>query len=283
MTDTFEGIDHCVIIVRDLDIARDRMARLGFTVTPRGYHSDHVGTANHCIMLRDGYFEVLGIRKPTEFNADWQSKLEQREGLEAVPLASNDLDFAREKLAERGISLPDAIDFSRPVDLPGEASEAVFRIIMIPNEFSPHISMFAIQHFTRDVVWYPDFLDHANGAIGVSGVIAIHEQPEKVVPAYEKLFGKEAISRSDNGVEIDTGGKGDIQFLKPDAYSDLYPNVEPDPAANSPYLAALKIEVADRDSTANYLNNHNVPHIVESRGTLCIPPLEACGTLIEFV
>jgi catechol 2,3-dioxygenase-like lactoylglutathione lyase family enzyme len=43
------GIDHVVILARDLEHARQTYARLGFTLTPRGYHT--LGSQNHCIMF----------------------------------------------------------------------------------------------------------------------------------------------------------------------------------------------------------------------------------------
>ena len=56
------GIDHCVLLVRDLDKAEWDMTRLGFRPTPRGYHSAHMGTANATVVFRDGtYFETLGV------------------------------------------------------------------------------------------------------------------------------------------------------------------------------------------------------------------------------
>src|SRR5262249_4145379 len=35
------GIDHAVVMVRDLDKAADNWKRLGFTLSPRGTHSAH--------------------------------------------------------------------------------------------------------------------------------------------------------------------------------------------------------------------------------------------------
>ena len=48
-----------VILVRDLDAARDRYESFGFTMSPRGFHSEHMGTANHTIMLQHDYIELL--------------------------------------------------------------------------------------------------------------------------------------------------------------------------------------------------------------------------------
>ena len=49
------GLDHVIILVRDLDDADARMARLGFRPTPRGHHSAHMGTANSTVMLSMQY------------------------------------------------------------------------------------------------------------------------------------------------------------------------------------------------------------------------------------
>ena len=45
------GIDHAVVMVRDLDKAAENWKRLGFTVSPRGTHSAHMGSGNYTIML----------------------------------------------------------------------------------------------------------------------------------------------------------------------------------------------------------------------------------------
>ena len=53
------GIDHAMILVRDLDRARDTYARMGFTLTPRGFHS--LGSQNHCIMFGRDYLELMAL------------------------------------------------------------------------------------------------------------------------------------------------------------------------------------------------------------------------------
>ncbi len=282
MTNVINGIDHCVILVRDLDAARDRIAALGFTVTPRGLHSDYVGTGNHCVMLRQAYFEVLSVLKPTELNEPWRKLLEVREGLNAVPLASDDAEAARAELAARGLDPSEPLDFSRPVDLPDGPSEAAFRIVLIPEARTPGTSMFVCQHFTREVVWHPTYLDHANGARGVRGVTAVHEHPAEVAPAYEKIFGATAVTADGDATRIDTGA-GEIHFLTPAGYAERFPGVTPDPAASAPYLAALSFDVDDRAATQACFHEREVPHSVLAGGSLCVAPAEACGTLFEFV
>ena len=72
------GLDHVVILVRQLDKAAESWSRLGFTVSPRGTHSGHLGSANHTIMLGPDYIELLGILTETPHNAPSRAFLERR-------------------------------------------------------------------------------------------------------------------------------------------------------------------------------------------------------------
>jgi catechol 2,3-dioxygenase-like lactoylglutathione lyase family enzyme len=63
------GIDHAVVMVKDLDKAAENYRRLGFTVSPRGTHSAHMGSGNYTIMFDPDYMELLGVLTPTEHNA----------------------------------------------------------------------------------------------------------------------------------------------------------------------------------------------------------------------
>ena len=63
------GIDHAVVAVKDLDAAAANWKQLGFTISPRGTHSAHMGTGNYTIMLGEDYMELLGVLDATEHNA----------------------------------------------------------------------------------------------------------------------------------------------------------------------------------------------------------------------
>lgn len=282
MTTAITGVDHCVILVRDLDAARDQIAALGFTVTPRGTHSEHMGTANHCIMLRRGYFELLSVLRATELNIRWRRRLEVREGLAEVALATDDVNAVRDELAARGVAPSDPIGFSRPVNLPEGRRRASFRVISIPEQCTPGASMFVCQHLTREVVWRPDYLSHANGARGLKVVTAVNEEPEAIAPAYEKMFGADRV-RSSGGTVIIEIGAGRLRFVTPTGFNSLYPGVTLDGATMLPYLAALSLEVEDRGATAAFFAENGVPHTVLPNGSICLSPAHALGTLLEYV
>src|SRR5206468_11277690 len=78
MNDIVTGIDHAMVLVRDLDRAAASWRRLGFTLTERGRHT-RLGTHNHCMMLGRDYLEILGIVEPTPDNAPRAAMLADRE------------------------------------------------------------------------------------------------------------------------------------------------------------------------------------------------------------
>ena len=55
------GIDHAVVMVQDLARAAENYRQLGFTLSPRGTHSAHMGTGNYTIMFDPDYMELLGV------------------------------------------------------------------------------------------------------------------------------------------------------------------------------------------------------------------------------
>src|SRR5688572_24003273 len=107
------GIDHAVIVVRDLKSAEANYKRLGFRTTPRGQHTK-LDTANHCIMLDDDYFELLAVAKPSPYNAEQQATLAEREGLWALALKTDDARAAHGQLKAAGFSPSEPVDFARP-------------------------------------------------------------------------------------------------------------------------------------------------------------------------
>ena len=85
------GIDHAVIMVRDLDRAAANWKRLGFTLSPRGTHSAKMGSGNYTIMLDPDYIELLGVLASTEHNAPTRDFLARRgQGIERVAFTAID-------------------------------------------------------------------------------------------------------------------------------------------------------------------------------------------------
>ena len=161
------GLDHVVIAVTDLDRAASDWAAQGFTLSPRGVHSAHMGTINHTLMLGPDYLELLAVAQATDANRATRGFLERRgEGIERVAMRTLDALADADALRARGIAATGPVDFSRPVTLADDSrTEASFSVFYWPDEARvADMRLFACQHRTPAAVWVPELQRHRNGA-----------------------------------------------------------------------------------------------------------------------
>ncbi len=280
MAQHLTGIDHCVILVRELDAAAETYRRLGFTLSPRGYHSAHMGSANHTIMLQRDYFELLGMIKPTEQNQRWRDEIARGEGLSAVALQTDDADKACAEIRAMGIAASDVVAFSRPVDLPGGGkTEAAFRVTTFPEDLLPGMHLFVCGQLTRNAVWIPELTAHANGAQGLAALVMACADPDAMAARWATIFGQGAISAIPGGARVNTG-KTDVELLAPASLGARYPGLPIDTGRDR--LVGLAIRVADLGKARAALSAGKVPWR-ESQGRTVVAPADACGTVLEFV
>jgi hypothetical protein len=275
------GVDHIVILVRDLDASRDAIARLGFTVSPRGLHSAHMGTANYTIMLGEDYFELLGILTPTEANTQWQRALEARgEGPSAIALQTPDARALMAELEAAGIGAPPVLDFARPVELPGGGTgEAAFSIARLAPGATPGVATFACQQRTRETVWIPELMRHANTATGLASLTLAVEDPAAAAAQWGVVFGAGAVTETDETVWIDTGTVP-LNLMTPEDARAVFAGVDAS-FIDRPMLAGIGFEVADAAACAAVLRGNGVA-VHEDGEILRVGPEAGCGAVLEF-
>jgi len=235
------------MVVRDLDAARDTFRRMGFTVTPRGYHS--LGSQNHCVMFGHDYIELLwspeGAPHPSrQYYTDFARA---GEGLAAIALKTASANGAYTEMLWAGFAPSDPVEFSRPVDLPEGKREARFRVAMASLDRTPGGRMFVCEHLTRDVVWRPEYQRHANGATEVAAVAIVGDDVAETARPYERLLATKAEPIAE-GLVVRTGGAS-IAFATARSLATRLPKVGMS-ARSAPFMAALFIRVKDRDAAA---------------------------------
>jgi catechol 2,3-dioxygenase-like lactoylglutathione lyase family enzyme len=271
------GIDHVVICVHDLERARATYARLGFGLTPRGHHT--LGSQNHCIMFGRDYIELLAVPRPHPANQYFTDFLSSGDGLAAIALASDDADAAHAAFRHAGIEAAAPVDFSRPVELPGGARDARFRILQLPAGQTPGCRMFVCQHFTRDVVWRPEYQAHALGATGLAAVAVVVEDPEATAPAYAGIFGV-APRHIEEGLLVETGSAPIALATRWKLGHRLHGVALP--ARPRPLLAALFIRVVDRARAAQVLRKGGFDPVALADGSYAIGADQAHGVALVF-
>jgi hypothetical protein len=274
------GIDHAVVMVRDLDKAAENWKRLGFTVSPRGTHSAHMGSGNYTIMLDPDYIELLGVLSPTEHNAPARAFLQKREGIERVAFTAVDSAAGAEEIRARGYAPIGPTDFERPVTMPdGSLSSAKFRTFQWPVAEAPGgMRIFACQHKTRETVWIPELMKHTNGAKRLKQVLLVAPEPAKEAAHLSRMIDRNARTEVDGAIAVPSGpGRADFVFLMRDRLAKRYPGV---PLAGLPERGCAGLVIAaDLMAAERALGSAGI----RSGETICVPPAGGNGTLLAFV
>jgi hypothetical protein len=274
------GIDHTLVGVRDLEAARGRWSRLGFTVTPRGRHIGW-GTGNYCVMLEEGYIELLGIVDPSQFSNNLDKLLEKREGLLGLAFATPDANACRDALAAAGLNPEGPTALKRNLELPSGTVTPEFRLVFLPPESTPEVSAFVVHHLTPELIRRPDWLSHPNGAQRLISATIVCADPVGAALGYLPIFGPDRIKASDH-LTLVACGTGALRFLKPEALAYLYPGVALVPLPDLSFMASMKLLVADKARCLAHFRNAGISVYETQRGCL-VPPAEANGVILELV
>jgi hypothetical protein len=276
------GVDHAVVVVRDLDGAAQSWKRLGFTISPRGTHSAKMGTGNYTIMLDEDYLELLGVLGETEQNAPTRSFLARTGGgIERIAFTTPDAAEGAEEIRALGYPPLGPTDFERPVTLPdGRHSAAKFATFQWPTDQMPGgIRLFACQHKTRDTVWIPELQRHANTAKRIERILMVSPDPKADAGHLSDMTGLAAHEQRDGTWQVASGpGRADFVFLTRDGLTRQYPGV---PMAGLPERGGvgLVLAVDDPASARRALG----AAAVQSGDALVVPPAAGINTMLAFV
>ena len=271
------GIDHVVITTRDLDSIEDTFRRMGFTLTPRGHHT--LGSQNHCVMFGHDYFELLMVPQRLPGREYYYDFARVGDGLAAIALKTDNARGAYGELTAAALAPSEPVDFSRPVQLPDGAQNASFRITQLGLEHTPGGQVFLCQHFTRDIVWRPEYRAHPNTATGLAAIAILSSEVPATAAAYERLFDVKAQTIAE-GLLIDTGDTP-VAIVTERALAQRLPGIWIS-ARHQPFMAALFIRVADRDTAEQVLRDGGLHPQRMPDGSVALGAAEAHGVAIVF-
>lgn len=273
------GADHVVVTVRDLDAAAKGWERIGFTMSPRGTHSPHLGTGNYTTMFGEDYLELLGVLTETDQNKPTRDFLSRREGIERTAFTTDDAAAGAAELKARGLEPLGPVHFGRPVDLPGGGTgEAKFNVFRWPLDQNPGgMRIFACQHLTRDTVWIPEIMTHANGAKRIARIEVLSADPKAAAQKMAGLIDEPATETPD-GWRVPSGGKrADFRFYDSKTFETLYPAAVRDGAASE---GAVALVIATDDLAKAKAASGGIAHGEE---TVSVPARLANGVIVSFV
>ncbi len=275
------GIDHAVVMVKDLDKAAETYRQLGFIISPRGTHSAHGHRQLHHHVRPRLYGAARRSGGDRAQCAGPRLRRQHGEGIERIAFTAVDSAAGAEEIRTRGLTPIGPTDFERPVTLPdGTVSAAKFRTFMWPTAEAPGgVRIFACQHKTRETVWIPELMKHANAAKRIKQALIATPEPAREASHLGKLIDREPKAKADGAVSVPSGGdRADFVYLTLDQLGKRYPGV-PLAGLSERGGAALVLVSGDLAATEKALG----PAAVRSGAAIVVPPTKANGTLLAFV
>jgi catechol 2,3-dioxygenase-like lactoylglutathione lyase family enzyme len=280
------GIDHPLILVRDIEAARRFYTALGFTVTPVGKHP--WGTSTSLAVLERSALELMGVYDESlidamdaggfRFGRHMRDALAVRPGLSLVALHSQDTIADGTALAGRGIPSQGPIEFRRKVKPPGGVwDEAVVSLWMLVDPALPRVSHFLAQQHRPGLLWVPEWMRHPNGARRVGAVTYLADDPAPLADRLGRMFGEPAATAA--GHEFTTG-QGVFRVTRPDQWAAAYPGVPlPVITPGEPGGVAIDVTVADLARARALLDAAAIATIETAAGP-AISDTEAAGNVV---
>tara|TARA_R100001369_G_scaffold36425_1_gene61813 strand:- start:367 stop:1227 length:861 start_codon:yes stop_codon:yes gene_type:complete len=284
MSHPVKGVDHCFVLVDDLDKAAAQYQALGFTLSPRGLHSEAKGSANYTIMFPDDYFELLGILKATPLNeARRKSLAEAGQGLHAIACRIDSAEEAQNALTDLGIGTHGLGSFERPVPLPsGGDAVAAFSTVVFDADEVPMGSVFMCQHKTPETVWLPELLSHPNTTCGLHALLAVSETPEEHARQFARLWADGRVVMSPDASTVETGeNSAPLVLLTQEALEARYPGMDLSGVPTG-IFSGLQLKTADLNAAKRCLKDAGIAATETALG-LAVAPQDTSGVIVEFV
>jgi hypothetical protein len=270
-------LDHVVVNVRDrIDAGLETYRRLGFTMTPRGYHT--LGSMNHLAIFGTEYLELIAA----------PSGDTRRGEIMAAPLGLNGLVFATDDsaavyaaLRDAGVPVEPPLEFSRPVELPGGPRDATFRTVRLAPGTVAVGRIYFCHHFTRDLVWRDEWRHHANGAVGVSRAVIAARDPSHLGQLFRRMFGEDAVRQNATGCSL-VIGLSQFDIVTPTGFAHDFGDAAPTGDGRDEFMAALTIRTRSLDAAAAALAAGKIRGVYRGPERIVVPAAEAFGVALEF-
>ena len=279
-------VDHLVLHVTTLTLARMRFVRLGFHVAPDQQHPD--GTGSCRVFFEDRtYIEPMTLldRTKADMAAAEGSVFIKRlrryigrhgEGLAMVALRTEDPDADCKRFRREGIDCSETAGIVRHATLAdGSEAEMQSTIAIADVSSSPDATFYTCWHEPTDAAQAAPS-PHPNGAIGISGVSAVAENPADFHILLTAVTGQRELRATSFGVEAVVNGQR-FELLTPEGFRARYGVAPPDQHRRLVF-AAIDVVVSDLDQATRFGGADAVRH--DER--IIVPPMPGQGAVIAF-
>lgn len=236
-------LDHIAHFVPDLDAAGALLDRLGFHATPVSVHQiagKPAGTSNRCVMLGEGYLEILAPTLDTPHARRVRDQMKRFDGIHLVCYGTPAAEAEHARLAAHGFQPDPLVALSRKIE---DGNEVSFKVVYVAQDRMPECRAQYCEHLTPQLLWTQQTTTHENGATGLAAAYLVADDPAAVAARWAEFSGL-LPSRDDGLVRLDTA-RGTIFIGSRDSLSKWIENAPP-----APSVAAIGLRFKDPDAFA---------------------------------
>lgn len=268
--------DHAVInVLYEMDAAVERFRSLGFTVTPRGYHS--LGSINHLMVFGNDYLELVGVQRGAD--PIRREVAESPPGLNGLVFRTFDATECHAALQERGIAAEPPLAFSRPVTIDGREELARFRTVRLKPGAVNGGRVYFCEHLTPQLVWRPEWQSHRNGVDAIREFTIVVRDPESEAASYARMLDAPALRVHADEYTVAAQWLT-IRFTSHANHRRRFGELAAPVPERDSYMAALVLHTRSIPSLRACAEGVGAE---SSTGSVIVPASQAFGAVIEFV
>lgn len=276
-------LDHIVLPVPGLPVARKRFEQLGFAVAPAGRHS--FGSENCCIYFANGTFIeplAIGHRETVEaailkgnpfLSRDMAYRFRHGDnGFSMVVFTGSDARKDRKSFAKSGYETGKIVKVKRP----GVKVRGAFAI----DPRAPDLTLFRCERPDGPPSFPDELTRHLNGAVRLANVALYEDEPTDFQYYLQTASGVREIRSHSFGFDMQLPN-ATLTALNESGMQSLY-GISELPPGRGMRAMAFDVEVADLGATEKWLGKNGVTsRIVGQR--LIVDPDQGQGAILAFV
>jgi len=178
-------LDHLAHFVPDLGAAAAVWEKLGFAVTPVSAHQASgkpAGTSNRCVMLEEGYLELLAPTMDTPNAQRVRDRMKRFVGVHLACFGTPDAAAEHARLGAHGFEPEPLVSLERKI----ETGESVrFSVVYVPPGKMAEGRVQYCEHLTPAQVWRQGFVN----PFGLSALYVVADDPAQTAARWGRFAG----------------------------------------------------------------------------------------------
>ena len=281
-------LDHLAHWIPDLAAGAADLERMGFLLTPYTEHTHSpspgapvvpAGTANHCIMLREGYLEILTATGDTEVAREVRARMGHHVGVHLSAFCVNDAAAERERLIAQGFPQRPLVGLKRDAEMADGRTETLRFTVIRPEAGSlpEGRAQFLTQH-TPELVWEDRWLHHPNGVEALTDILFCVDDVDECARRYARYLRTDAEPLASGGRVLRLQ-RGAVSILTPAMAQAALAGVAPAPA---PCMAGYAVRAAELSATRSFLEDADFSCLDTATGAVVVPMPDTLGAAVAI-